>query len=34
MHLGGYRTVALPYTVDSKPFKALHVMEVAGLASD
>jgi NAD(P)-dependent dehydrogenase (short-subunit alcohol dehydrogenase family)/acyl carrier protein len=34
MHLGGYRTVELPYTVDSKPFKALHVMEVAGLASD
>jgi hypothetical protein len=34
LHLGGYRTVALPYTVDSGPFKALHVMEVAGMASD
>ncbi len=34
MNLRGYRTVALPYTVDSGPFKTLQIMEVAGMASD
>jgi hypothetical protein len=34
MHLAGYRTIALPYTVDTKPFKALKMMEVAAAASD
>jgi hypothetical protein len=34
LHMAGYRTVALPYTVDSEPFKALQIMEVAAMASD
>jgi hypothetical protein len=33
LHLGGYRTIALPYTVDSEPFKALQPMEVTSKAS-
>jgi acyl transferase domain-containing protein/NAD(P)-dependent dehydrogenase (short-subunit alcohol dehydrogenase family) len=33
LHLGGYRTIALPYTVDSEPFKALQPMEVTSIAS-
>jgi hypothetical protein len=33
MSLRGYRTIALPYTVDSEPFKALHAVEVSSIAS-
>ena len=34
LHLAGYRTVALPYNVDSAPFKVLRLIEMAHAAAD